>query len=176
MSGSLDVKTWGAGACLGASEKRPTWRVVANKPLYVSRLSSSDNSRFLVDSVMFLKHLEKSRRKVSKCFLMQMLTQNKLWASHCISDIVVPWSKLGTQSGVWKVEVIWWRGEVICWKVEVIWWRGGVISQIWNLSKDNWSESVIMWRTSKIFKNGWSCLITKTLSKIISEDNNGVIW
>ena len=34
------------GACLGASEKRPTWLVVANKPLYVSRLSSSDNSKY----------------------------------------------------------------------------------------------------------------------------------
>ena len=174
MSGSWDVKTW--GACLGASEKRPTWRVVANKPLYVSRLSSSDNSRFFTRFNYVFEAIGKIQKESLKMLFdanvnPEQIVSEPLYLRHCCLLV-----KIGTQSGVWKVEVIWWKVEVICWKVEVIWWRGGVICQILNMSKDNWSESVIMWRTSKIFKNGWPCLITKTFSKIISEDNNGVIW
>ena len=143
MWGSWDVKTW--GACLGASEKRPTWLVVANKPLYVSRLSSSDNSRY---SSRFNYYVFEAIGKIQKESLKMLFDANvnpeqivsePLYLRLCFLLV-----KIGTQSGVWKVEVIWWRGGVIC--------------QIWNMFDNVKNIQNIQERLG--------LLITKTLRKL----------
>ena len=86
MSGSWDVKTW--GACLGASEKRPTWRVVANKPLYVSRLSSSDNSRFFTRFNYVFEAIGKIQKESLKMLFdanvnPEQIVSEPLYLRHC---------------------------------------------------------------------------------------------
>ena len=89
------------GACLGASEKRPTWLVVANKPLYVSRLSSSDNSKY---SSRFNYYVFEAIGKIQKESL-KMLFDANVNPEQIVSEplylrLCCLLVKIGTQSGV----------------------------------------------------------------------------